>query len=120
MGWTVMPAISCPSRCGVLVEEGDDPEAARGEAAVGRERVAEVAHPDDGDGPVLGEAELAGDLVGEVVDLVADTTHAVGPEVGQVLAELGAADPGSGGQLLGGHRRDPALREAGQGTEVLG
>ena len=48
---------------GVGVDERGDAEAARGEAAVVGERVAEVADADDDDGPVLGEAELAGDLV---------------------------------------------------------
>ena len=34
-----------------------------GEAGVVRQRVAQVADPDDGDRPVLGQADLAGDLV---------------------------------------------------------
>ena len=40
----------------VAVEQRDDPEAPLGEAAVGGQRPAQVAHPDDGDGPLLGEA----------------------------------------------------------------
>ena len=86
---------------GVVVEERDDAEAPGREAGVGGERAAEVAHPDDGDRPVLGEAEGAGDLHGEGVDLVADTAHAVGAEVAQVLAQLRGAHPGGGGELLG-------------------
>ena len=43
----------------VAVEQRDDPEAPLGEAAVGGERPAQVAHADDGDRPVLGEAEGA-------------------------------------------------------------
>ena len=61
----------------------------------------EVAQPDDRDGPVLGEAELAGDLHGQQLDLVPDTTNAVGAQVAEVLAQLGGADPGGGGELLG-------------------
>ena len=89
----------------VVVERADDAEALGDEAGVGGERVAEVAHPDDGDRPVLGQAEGAGDLEREVLDLVADAAHAVGAEVAQVLAQLGGAHPGRGGELLGRDRR---------------
>ena len=48
---------------GVGVEQRRDAEAAGGEAAVVGQRVPEVADADDDDRPVLGQAELAGDLV---------------------------------------------------------
>ena len=47
----------------VGVEQRDDAEAARGEAGVVGQRVPEVADADDDDRPVLGQPELAGDLV---------------------------------------------------------
>ena len=87
---------------GVGVEQRDDPEAADAEAGVVGERVAEVADADDDDRPVLGHADLAGDLVAQVVDVVADAAGAVGAEVGEVLAQLGAVDAGRGGELLAG------------------
>ena len=52
-------ADAAPDLRRIGVDEGDDPEAAGAEAAVVRERVAEVADPDDRDRPVVGEAELA-------------------------------------------------------------
>ena len=107
-------------QAGVAVEQGDDPEAALGEPAVGRERPAEVAHADDGDRPVLGEPEHGGDLGGEALDVVADAAHAVGPEVGQVLAEHRGADAGGRRELLGAHRRDAVTGEGGQRPEVAG
>ena len=73
---------------------GGGPKAATGEAAVVGQRPTEVADPDDGDRPVLGQPEFAGDLVDEVGHLVADPAGAVGAEVGQVLAQLGRVDPG--------------------------
>ena len=71
---------------GVGVEEGHHPEAAAAEAREVGEGMAEVADADDDHGPVLGHADLAGDLVAQVVDVVADTAGAVGAEVGEVLA----------------------------------
>ena len=46
-------------------------------------------------------AELAGHLVDEVLDVVADAAGAVGAQVGEVLAQLGRVDPGGGGEVLG-------------------
>ena len=77
---------------GVGVEQRHDPEAAAAEAGVVGQRVAEVADADDDDRPVLGQPDLAGDLVAQVVDVVADAAGAVGAEVGEVLAQLGGVD----------------------------
>ena len=104
----------------VGVEQCHDAEAAAAEAGVVGQRVAEVADPDDDDGPVLGHADLAGDLVAQVVDVVPDAAGAVAAEVGQVLAELGAVDPGGGGELLAGAGRGALLDQGGQGAEVDG
>ena len=67
-----------PDLARVGVDERDDPEAAGAEAAVVGERLAEVADADDRDRPVVGEAELAGDLVEQVLDVVPDAAGAVG------------------------------------------
>ena len=48
--------------------------------------------PDDRDRPVVGEPELAGDLVEQVVDVVPHAPGAVRPEVGEVLAHLRGVD----------------------------
>jgi len=40
-------------------------------------------------GQFLGESQLARDLMGEHLDLVADPTHAVRAQVAEVLAQLG-------------------------------
>ncbi len=77
----------------ISIDQARGAKAARGEAAVIRERPAEVADADDGDRPVLGQAEFAGDLVDEIGHLVADAAGAVGPKVREVLAQLGGVDP---------------------------
>ncbi len=97
----------------VGVEQGGDVEAARREPAVVGERVAEVADADDDDRPILGEAELAGDLVHEVVDVVADAAGAVRTEVGQVLTQLRRTDAGGGRQVLGGDGGDAGVLQRG-------
>ena len=84
----------------VDVDDAGDREAALAEAAVAGERLAEVAGADDDDRPVVGEAELAADLVHEVGDLVADAAGAVAAEVAEVLAHLGGVDAGQLGQPL--------------------
>ena len=84
----------------VRVEQRHDPEPAAAEPGVVGERLAEVADADDDHGPVLGHADLAGDLVAQVVDVVPDAAGAVAAEVGEVLAELGAVDAGRDRELL--------------------
>ena len=102
----------------VGVDQRGDPEAAGGEAAVVGERGAEVTDTDDDDRPVLGQAELAGDLVDEVLDVVADTAGPVGAEVREVLAQLRGVDPGRGRELLGGDRGHRALGQRGEGAQI--
>src|SRR3712207_8236253 len=48
----------------------------------------------------LGHPDLTGDLVPQVLHVVADAAGPVGPQVGKVLAELRAVDAGCRGQLL--------------------
>ena len=105
---------------GVGVEQRHDAEAAAAEAGVVGEGVAEVADADDDDRPVLGHADLAGDLVAQVVDVVADPAGAVAAEVGEVLAELGAVDAGGLGEVLAGARGDAGVGERDQGPQVDG
>ena len=73
------------------------------EAGVVGEGLAQVAHPDDDAGPVVGEAQLTTDLEQQVVDVVAHTPRAVAPEVREVLADLRGVHAGHLGQPL---RRD--------------
>ena len=89
---------------GVDVDDAGHGEAPLAEPAVAGERLAEVAGADDDDGPVVGEAELAADLVHEVRDLVADAAGAVAAEVAQVLADLGGVHAGELGEALGRDR----------------
>ena len=60
----------------------------------------------------------AGDLVQEVVDVVADAAGAVGAEVRQVLADLGRVDAGQLGQALRGDRGDLVLGGLEEGPVV--
>ena len=89
-----------PASMSTIAATGKAPFA---ESAVVGEGVAEVAGADDDDRPVLGEAELAAHLEQEVLDVVADASGAVRPEVGQVLAHLRRVHAGQLGQPL---RRD--------------
>ena len=82
----------------VDVDDAGDREAALAETAVAGEGLAEVAGADDDDRPVVGEAQLAADLVHEVGDLVADAAGAVAAEVAEVLANLGGVDAAEFGQ----------------------
>src|SRR5258705_421664 len=77
--------------------------------AVPGERLTEVAGADDHDRPVVGQAELAPNLVDQVLDLVPDATGAVRAEVAEVLADLGGVDASEVGELLGRHVRRPRL-----------
>ena len=114
------PAHLVPDDARVVVEERDDGEPTGGEPGVRGERAPEVAHPDDGDGPVAGEPELPGDLEAEVGDVVAHAADAVGAEVGEITSELGRPDTAGLGELLGAHAHRAGRRELPQGTQVPG
>src|SRR5690606_27415488 len=101
-----------------LVEKRCDTESAVSEPSVVGQGAPQVADADDGHGPVLGETELAGDLVDEVFDVIADSAGAVGPEVGEVFAELGRVHPRRRGEFPGRHRGDSPLAQRLEGTEV--
>ena len=98
-----------PTLARVDVDDAGDREATLAEAAVAGERLAEVAGADDHDRPVVVEAELAADLVDEVLDVVADAADAVGAEVAEVLAHLGGVDAGEVGELLRRQVGDPGV-----------
>ena len=102
----------------VGVEQRGDREAPLAEAAVVGEGLAEVAEPDDGDRPVLGEAELAAHLEEEVLDVVAHAAGAVGPEVGEVLAHLGGVHAGQLGEPLGADGGEPGVLALEQAAQV--
>ena len=112
----VADLLADPSR--VAVEQGRDLEAARGEARVVGQRVTEVSDPDDDDRPVLGEADLAGDLVAQVVDVVPDPSGAVGAEVGEVLAQLRGVDAGGAREVLAAGGGDVAVGQGGERAQV--
>jgi hypothetical protein len=73
----------------VGVEDSFDAEPAGEEPAVVRQGAAEVTGADDDDRPALGQPEGTGDLVDQVLHVVADPPDAVRAEVAEVLAELG-------------------------------
>src|SRR5690606_23500148 len=81
-----------PAGRGVPVNQGADAEAAGGETSVVGEGGAEVADTDDHNRPVLGQAQFAGDLVHEILDVVAHAARPVGAQVGEVLAQLRGVD----------------------------
>ena len=93
----------------VDIDDAGDGEASIAEPAVAREGLTEVAGADDHDGPVVGEAELAADLVDQVLDLVADATGAVRAEIAEILADLGRVDTREVGELV---RRDVRLPDS--------
>ena len=100
---TRTPPIDRADLGGVDVDDPADREAPVAETVVAGERLAEVAGTDDDDRPVVGQAELAADLVDEEIDVVADAAGAVAAEVAEVLAHLGRVDAGEFGEFLGRH-----------------
>ena len=112
------PAVGLTDAGDVVVEQRGDPEAAGAEARVVGQRLAQVAEPDDDDRPVLGEPDLAGDLVAEVLHVVADAAGAVRAEVAEVLAQLRRVDPRGDRQLLAGRGGDAALGQHGQRPQI--
>ena len=112
------PPTCSPTRSGSLSSSATMRKPREEKPGVVRQRVAEVADADDDHGQVLGDADLAGDLVAEVLHVVADAAGAVGAEVGQVLAQLGAVHAGGGGELLARAGADAALGEADERAQV--
>ena len=84
----------------VDVDDATDRETAVAETVVAGEGLAQVAGPDDDDGPIMSETKLATNLVHEKFDVVPDSTRAVAAEVAQVLADLGSIDAGEFGKFL--------------------
>src|SRR3546814_6474617 len=80
--------------CSSDLEQADDAEAAGAEAGVVGQGVAQVADSDDDDRPVVGQADLPGDLVVQVGHVVTDPTRAVGAEVGQEIGRASCRERG--------------------------
>src|SRR3546814_17550655 len=104
--------------CSSDLEQADDAEAAGAEAGVVGQGVAQVADSEDDDRPVVGQADLPGDLVVQVGHVVTDPTRAVGAEVGQVLAELGAVPAGRCREFLARGGSGALLAESGRGAKI--
>ena len=102
------------------VDDSRDRETALAEPAVTGKCLAEVAGADDDDRPVVGEAELAADLVDEIGHLVADAAGAVAAEVAEVLADLGCIDAAEFGEALGGDAVDALVTLFGEDPQVHG
>ena len=90
---------------GIHVDQHRHTEPALGEPLVPGERLTKVADARDQDGPVLGQPEGLPDLVDQMSHVVADPSGAVGAQVGKVLADVGARDPGGVGEDVRRHRR---------------
>ncbi len=86
----------------VSVEQCGDSEAAGAEPTVCSQRASKVADTDNDDRPVLREAELAADLVEQVLDVVADSPRSVRTQIAEILANLGRVHRCQFGE---GHRR---------------
>ena len=119
-GGRVSRPIALPHLRRVDVDERGDAEPAFGEAPVVRQGVPEVPDAHDHDGPVLGEPELAPDLMDQVRDVVPDAARAVGAEVGQVLAHLRGVHARGLGEGLGRHRGGARLGDVDEGSQVDG
>ena len=77
---------------GIDIDDRLDREAPVLESPVVRKRGAEISRSDDDDAVVVDQAECFADLGAEFIDVVADTSGSVAPEVRQVLANLGGVD----------------------------
>jgi hypothetical protein len=64
------------------------------------------------------EAELATDLVHEVVDLVPDAASSVAAQVRQIFADLRGVHAREVGEPVGRHVRHPRLGLIGQDLEI--
>ncbi len=103
---------------GVDIEQGDHTESPGLETAVSRERVAEVADPDQQNRTVLGQPELGGYTAEQEVHVVADATRPVRAEVGQILADLRRGHARRLRQCLGRHRTDCPICQRGEDPQV--
>ena len=83
---------------GIGVEQCRNPKAPGTEAAVRGQCATEVADPHNDHRPVLGEAELASDLMQQVLHVVAHSTSAVRAQITEVLTYLGGIDARDFGQ----------------------
>ena len=85
------------------IDDGDDLEVTVSEPGVGSQSATEVARAHNKNSPVLRESQPTTDLILQVFDVVADSAHAVGAQIGQILADLGPVHSGESCQFS---RRD--------------
>jgi hypothetical protein len=86
--------------CWVGVDERNHRETPLGETLEGGERSSQVAGTDDDDPVFVIEAEQAGDLPAQVVDVVADPADPPQADEGEVLSHLSGLDSSDLGELL--------------------
>src|SRR6185312_13790951 len=104
----------------VAVENRLDAEPPGEKSAVVRQGTAEVTGADDYHGPALRQPQGPGDLIHQILHVVAYAPDAVRSQVAQVLAEFGRVDAGRPGEFVardGGHA---AFRERVKGPQVDG
>src|ERR1700743_893709 len=104
----------------VAVENRLDAEPPGEKSAVVRQGAAEVTGADDYHRPVLRQPQGPGDLIHQILHVVAYAPDAVRPQVAQVLAELGRVDAGRPGELVAGDGGHAALGQRVEGTQVDG
>ena len=76
------------------VDEAGHRKPAGHEAVVATKRPAEIADADNDHRAGLSPAQHKADLPNQMVDLVSDTSGAVGVEIGEILPDVGGVDTG--------------------------
>src|SRR5919106_5273443 len=91
----------CADHTLVDVEQRRDAKPSFREAPIRGQRAAQVPNANKCGRPILSETELAGDLIEQVLNVVADAASAVRTQVGQILAYLGGIDSRQPSELIG-------------------
>ena len=104
----------------IAVEGADDVEAAELEVLMAQQRLAEIAHADQGafPDPVDPQGMLDGD--DEILDVIADAAHAEFAEIGEVLADLGGVDAAGARQEFRGDHLGTLALEGLQHLDIHG
>ena len=92
IGSTISPVVTLADLLGVVVEQGDDVEAAGAEAAILEQGPAQVAQTDQGQRPVVVDPQDVPQGGDQLLDPVADPGMAELAEEREVLADLGILD----------------------------
>ncbi len=117
MGWVIFLS---RLRLGVNVERGDDFKAFLFKTAIGEQREAEIADADEHDRLQAFGAELVGDHLRQLLDIVAEAARAELAEIGEVLAKLGGLDARDLGQRLAGDGADGVVLQPRQAAQING